>query len=280
MSERYSRKISRLKRLVTVLKTKGLRYALARFFRKVYLKLDNVPLESELPPEITSLDNSYERWLNKNYPRAADLRKMVETLEIFSYKPLISAIMPVFNPPEQFLQEAIDSVINQIYPYWELCIADDASTQPYVRSILKKYAETDSRIKTVFRKENGHISRTSNSALEIATGEFVALLDHDDILTPDALYEVGLLLNRYPQADMIYSDEDKIAEDGRLRDPFFKPDWCPDSFLSRMYTSHLGTYRRSLVNKIGGFRVGYEGSQDYDLVLRITEKTQNIFHIP
>jgi GT2 family glycosyltransferase len=126
----------------------------------------------------------------------------------------------------------------------------------------------------------GHISRASNSGLEIATGEFVTLLDHDDLLTPDALYEVVLLLNQHPEADMIYSDEDKVDEHNQLKDPFFKPDWCPDSFLSRMYTCHLGTYRRSLINEIGGFRTGYEGSQDYDLVLRFTEKTNKIFHIP
>jgi Glycosyl transferase family 2. len=116
--------------------------------------------------------------------------------------------------------------------------------------------------------------------LELATGEFVSLLDHDDTLTPEALYEVVLLLNRHPEADMIYSDEDKIYQDQELINPFFKPEWSPDSFLSRMYTCHLGTYRRSLINEIGGFRPGFEGAQDYDLVLRFTEKTDKIFHIP
>ncbi|MEG4457143.1 tetratricopeptide repeat protein [Microcoleus sp. N9_A1] len=224
--------------------------------------------------------DTYSKWRAKNCPREADLRKMAEMVEIFSYKPLISVVMPVFNTPEKFLREAIESVLNQIYPYWELCIADDASTETHVKQILSEYVAKDNRIKVFFRRENGHISHCSNSALELAGGEFVSLLDHDDTLAPDVLYEVALLLNRHPDADMIYSDEDKLNPNNQLIDPYFKPEWCPESFLSRMYTCHLGTYRRSLVNEIGGFRAGYEGSQDYDLVLRLTEKTDKIFHIP
>jgi glycosyltransferase involved in cell wall biosynthesis len=205
---------------------------------------------------------------------------MAVTAETLLYKPVVSVVMPVYNTPERFLREAIESVLDQVYPNWELCIADDASTEPHIQQVLQEYLSKDSRIKVAFRKENGHISLCSNSAIEIATGEFIALLDHDDLLTPYALYEVALLLNRYPDADMIYSDEDKLSEDGKLVEPFFKPDWCPDSFLSRMYTCHLGVYRHSLINQIGGFRVGYEGSQDYDLVLRLTEKTEKIYHIP
>jgi len=197
-----------------------------------------------------------------------------------SYQPLISIVMPVYNTPDPFLRGAIQSVLNQSYTSWELCIADDASTKPYVRQILEEYAAKDSRIKIVFRSQNGHISRASNSALQLATGEFISLLDHDDLLTVDALYEVVKLLNQHPDADMIYSDEDKVNEHNDFCLPCYKPDWCPDSFLSRMYTCHLGTYRRSLVNEIGGFRDAYNGSQDYDLVLRITEKTNKIFHIP
>ncbi|MEB3282275.1 MAG: glycosyltransferase [Lyngbya sp.] len=198
----------------------------------------------------------------------------------FNVRPLISIIVPVFNPPEAYLRAAIQSVLNQTYSHWELCIADDASTFPYVRTVLEEYAQQDTRIKPIFRTENGHISACSNSALEIATGEFIALLDHDDLLTSDALEEVVRLLNQHPEADMIYSDEDKIDDDNQFREAAYKPDWCPDSFLSRMYTCHLGVYRRLLINEIGGFRIGFEGSQDYDLVLRLTEKTDKIFHIP
>ncbi|MBE9236226.1 glycosyltransferase [Anabaena aphanizomenioides LEGE 00250] len=225
-------------------------------------------------------DIRYQQWLNKNYPKTTDLIFMTEDIKNLSYKPVISVIMPVYNTPKDFLKKAIDSVLNQIYPYWELCIADDASTKPYIQEILQEYIARDKRIKVAFRKENGHISKSSNSAIELASGEYIALLDHDDLLTTHALYEVVKLLNNYPEADMIYSDEDKINEEEKLQDPYFKPDWCPDSFLSRMYTCHLGVYRRDLVKEIGGFREGYEGSQDYDLVLRLTEKTDKIFHIP
>jgi glycosyltransferase involved in cell wall biosynthesis len=225
-------------------------------------------------------ETPYDRWRNANSPRPADLERMGQMAEILPAKPLISVLMPVYNTPESYLRSAIDSVLAQVYPHWELCIADDASIEPQVRSILEEYAAIDRRIKITFRPENGHISACSNSALELATGEFIALLDHDDLLSPDALFEIALLLNRHPEADMIYSDEDKIDEQGKFSEPYFKPDWSPDSFLSRMYTCHLSTYRRSIVQEIGGLRIGYEGSQDYDLVLRFTEKTQNVFHIP
>ena len=198
----------------------------------------------------------------------------------FKYQPTISIIFPVYNTPEKYLIDAIESVLNQIYPHWELCIADDASTKFHIRKILDHYSQLDSRIKVVFRTENGHISRSSNTAIEIATGDFIGLLDHDDLLTSDALCEVALLLNQHPEADLIYSDEDKVNDNNQFIFPTYKPDWCPDSLLSRMYTSHFSIYRRSIVNEIGGFRVGYEGSQDYDLALRFTEKTNKIFHIP
>jgi len=231
--------------------------------------------------KITSINTHiYTLWLQQNTPKPEELRQMSEQIKFFKYKPLISIIMPVYNTPEKLLREAIQSVLNQTYPYLELCIADDASPQPHVKNILEEYSAIDPRIKVVYQTQNSHISASSNSALKLATGEFIALLDHDDLLTPDAIYEVAVLINQHPQADMIYSDEDKLNEQGQPTDPFFKPDWCPDSFLSRMYTCHLGVYRRALVNRLGGFRVGYEGSQDYDLVLRLTEKTDKIFHIP
>ena len=152
--------------------------------------------------------------------------------------------------------------------------------QSTVRRILEKYRARDRRIRVVFREANGHISAASNSALALASGEYVALLDHDDELTPDALYEIASLVNRQPEVDMIYSDEDKIDTQGKRHSPFFKPDWSPDTFLSLMYTCHLGVYRTALVRRIGGFREGFEGSQDYDLVLRLTEQTEKIAHIP
>lgn len=237
------------------------------------------PVIKKNKPKEPPTETDYERWQKQHEPRPTDYQRMRKTVKLLAYQPVISVVMPTYNTPESFLQEAIDSVRNQIYSNWELCIADDASTEPHVREILEEYAVKDERIKAVFRQENGNISQSSNSAIELATGEYIALLDHDDVLRPEALYEVVFLLNLHPEADMIYSDEDKIDEMGNRRDPFFKPDWCPDSFLGRMYTCHLGVYRSSIINEIGRFRTGYEGSQDYDLVLRFTEKTDQIFHI-
>ncbi|WP_088888797.1 glycosyltransferase [Leptolyngbya ohadii] len=222
----------------------------------------------------------YALWLQENAPKPEDFIRMAQTVPTLKYKPLISVVVPIYNPPEQFLRDMIQSVREQIYPHWELCLADDCSSKPHVRRVLEEFAARDARIKVVYRETNGHIAAASNSALKLATGDYVTLLDHDDLLTPDALYEVVSLLNRHPEADLIYSDEDKINDRQELLSPHFKPDWCPDLLLSQNYVCHLGTYRRTIINQIGGFRVGYEGSQDYDLVLRFTEKTNNIFHIP
>ncbi|TAD73231.1 MAG: glycosyltransferase [Oscillatoriales cyanobacterium] len=223
---------------------------------------------------------TYHQWAIANRPTPADLEQMCLTVrQGFRYRPTISIVMPTYNTPEALLIEAIESVIEQTYPHWELCIADDRSSQPQVRQILERYQRQDQRIKVVFRAENGHISRASNSALEIATGDYVALLDHDDLLTPDALFEVASLLQLHPDADMIYTDEDKIDEKGILSEPTCKPAWSPDSFLTRMYICHLTVYRRSILKQIGGFRAGFEGSQDYDLALRFTEQTDRVYHI-
>lgn len=230
------------------------------------------------PPK--SHDPKYQLWLAANFPVKPDLQRRRKAVKGLAYQPTISIIMPTYNTPERFLRQAIDSVLAQVYPRWELCIADDASPAPQIKSRLKKLAKKDRRIKVTFRSENGHIPQASNSALALATGEFIALLDHDDLLTPDALYEIASLLNSHPEADIIYSDEDKIDDFNYLQEPFFKPDWSPDSLLSRMYISHLGVYRRSLVEANGGFRIGLEGAQDYDLALRLTEQTKHIFHIP
>lgn len=225
-------------------------------------------------------DESYQQWITENENWNIDTIK--SEIEAFDYQPVISILMPVYNVEEKWLAKCIESVQNQFYPNWELCMADDHSTDASVRPLLEKYAANDSRIKIVFRSENGHISKATNSALEIATGEFIALLDNDDELAPIALYEVVKCLNNNADLDLIYSDEDKIDMAGKRFDPAFKPDWSPDLLLGTNYISHLGVYRRSIMEKIGGFRVGYEGSQDYDLVLRFTEQTSDkrIAHIP
>ncbi|MHB1271859.1 MAG: glycosyltransferase family 2 protein [Rhodanobacter sp.] len=197
-------------------------------------------------------------------------------------QPTISIVMPVYNTPEKWLRRCIDSVRAQTYPHWQLCIADDASPKRHVRSLLKKYAASDPRIKVVFRESNGHISEASNSALQLASGDYIALLDHDDELPPHALHLVSKTLAENPELKLVYSDEDKIDEHGRRFDPYFKPDWNPDLLRSQNYICHLGVYSRALVQAVGGFRKGFEGSQDYDLALRCIEqlKPEEIGHIP
>jgi len=221
----------------------------------------------------------YRRWMKKNYPTAVQIEEYRKLEKEFSYRPKISIVLPVYDPPEDFFKEAIESVINQAYTNWELCIADDVSPNENIRTIIKNYAEKDERIKYVFRTENGHISASSNSAIEIATGEYIALLDHDDLLSLDALYQNVLVLNEDKEIDFIYSDEDKINEKGEYLDPHFKPDWCPDNFLCRNYICHFSVIRTSLIREVGGFRVGLEGSQDYDIFLRVSEKAKKIHHI-
>nr|WP_249179454.1 glycosyltransferase family 2 protein [Burkholderia vietnamiensis] len=190
--------------------------------------------------------------------------------------------MPVYNPKPEWLAEAIDSVRAQLYPHWELCIADDVSTDPSIRPLLERYAGMDPRIKVVFRESNGHISAASNSALSVATGDWVALLDHDDLLPEHALYCVATAIVENPSAKLFYSDEDKIDESGRRCDPYFKCGWNPDLFYSHNMFSHLGVYKKTLLDEIGGFRIGLEGSQDYDLALRCIERVDaaTIHHIP
>jgi len=172
------------------------------------------------------------------------------------------------------------SVQNQTYDNWELCLVDDCSTDARVRETLRQFEGVE-RIKIKYRSENGHISRTTNDGIAMAEGEFVALLDCDDLYAENALYEIAKKLNEDHTLDFIYSDEDKLSEDGtKRRNPFFKPDWSPDTFMSLMYTCHLAVYRKSLLDEMGGLRVGLEGSQDYDLVLRVMEKTNRIGHVP
>src|SRR5215831_12379144 len=226
---------------------------------------------------------SYHQWIEAyDTISADDIAEMQRLSKLFPNRPLVSVVMPTCNTPEQFLRKAIESVRAQTYDRWELCIADDCSTEAHFRRLLAEYAQADPRIKVVHRKENGHISRASNSALELAEGEWVVLLDHDDLLAPHALFCVVDAVNRHKDAMLIYSDEDKIGADGARRDAYFKSDWNPDLFLSHNMFSHLGAYRRDLVASVGGFRPGFEGAQDYDLALRCIEKVSHdqIYHIP
>ena len=190
--------------------------------------------------------------------------------------------MPCYNPDPQFLRAAIASVQAQIYPRWQLCIADDASSSPLVRGVLESCQTQDPRIQVVFRPKNGHISAASNSALELVTGDWVALMDHDDLLPEDALLWVAECVRDHPDVRLIYTDEDKVDDQGRRSDPYFKPDWNLDLFRSHNMFSHLGVLRTDLMREVGGFRQGLEGAQDWDLVLRCSERVapEQIKHIP
>lgn len=227
--------------------------------------------------------NDYDEWIAcYDTLKESDRTAMRAIQADFKQSPLISVVMPTYNPKPEWLVEAIESVRKQIYGNWELCIADDASTNSVIRPILEKYAREDERIKIVIRQQNGHISASSNSALELVSGQWVALLDHDDLLSEHALFWVAECINRSPDVQLIYSDEDKITETGKRFAPHFKCDWNLDLFYSHNMLSHLGVYKTELVREIGGFRVGLEGAQDYDLALRCIEKLQNsqIHHIP
>jgi GT2 family glycosyltransferase len=224
----------------------------------------------------------YAEWV-REYDTLSDADAIAIRAHIaeFAVRPLISIVVPVYETDERYLREMIESVLEQIYPHWELCIADDASSKPHVATVLEWYRSRDPRVKIVYRGDNGHISAASNSAVELATGELVTLLDHDDRLAPHALYMVALAFNEHPDADVFYSDEDKIDAAGERCDPYFKPDWNPELFCSQNFVNHLGVYRTSLLRTIGSFRVGFEGSQDYDLTLRmIAATTGPIVHIP
>lgn len=213
---------------------------------------------------------------------ANKLEKLQTRVSNLETKPTFSILLPTYNVAEVWLRRCIDSVTTQTYPHWELCIADDASTEPHVRRIIESYCEQDSRIKVTFRDQNGHISAASNSAFALATGDFIALLDHDDEIPKHALARVAVAIGEKPTAKLIYSDEDKIDEDGIRHDPHFKTDWNYEFFLGCNMISHFGIYHRDAFAGAGGFRTGYEGAQDWDLALRVVENCSpdEIVHIP
>lgn len=224
-------------------------------------------------------ERQYPHWLKKEQ-RSGRGQKGKAGADAFIYRPLISILAPVYNVETRWLRAAIESVRGQTYSNWELCLVNDGSTRAGVRELLEEYALGDRRVRVRHLGENRGIVGASNVALEMATGEFVGLLDHDDELAPEALFEVVARLNVMPELDLIYTDEDKLELDGRRVEPFFKPDWSPDLLLSMNYIAHFCVIRRSVVLESGGFREGFDGSQDYDLLLRITERTTRIGHVP
>ncbi len=228
-------------------------------------------------------DEDYRAWVSEFDTLGPEQRRRAESLlASLARRPLISIIVPTYNSDPALLREMIESVREQIYPNWELCIADDASTDPAVAESLRAWMAQDARIKVVFRATNGHICAASNSALELAAGEFVALLDHDDIVPAHALLMVARYIDANPGARMLYSDEDKLDSHCLRTTPYFKPDWNPVLFLTQNMFSHLGVFETALVRQVGGFRIGFEGSQDYDLALRClaVASADAVVHIP
>lgn len=220
-------------------------------------------------------EGEYAQWIKENEWDAGVRPEL-------KYMPLISVVVPVYNVIDEQLTACIESIKNQTYSNWELILVDDCSTWKNVRIVLQSY-ESVERIKVIYREKNGHISEATNTGLRAAEGVYIAFVDCDDVLAPNALYEIANALNHNTDYDFIYSDEDKLTEDGTIRhDPFFKPDWSPDTFMSMNYTNHLSVFRTELVNEIGGLRSEFNGSQDYDFTLRFMEKSDNkkVCHIP
>jgi O-antigen biosynthesis protein len=223
--------------------------------------------------------SEYQEWFERHRATAHDLERMRNESRAFASKPLISVITPVFDTPVQRLEEAIKSVLAQAYENWELVLIDDGSSDADLLRALPSLAARDRRIILKNLGKHEGISAASNRGLALARGEWVTFLDHDDVLEPDALFQIVNLLQAHPDADLIYSDEDKLGEDG-FDAPLFKPDWSPDFFLSYNYVGHLTAMRRDIVQKAGGFRSRFDSAQDYDLFFRVIEQTKRIHHIP
>lgn len=225
---------------------------------------------------------AYTQWLSMVEPQPRDFPEILAHALSLSAQPLISIVMPVYNPDPTQLQAALDSVCAQIYPRWELCICDDASTDPRVRDLLSVAAEREPRIRLLRKPRNAGIAAASNAALQLSAGAFVAFLDHDDVLPPWALYFVAVEIAQRPATDLLYSDEDKLAADGSRCEPHFKGAWDPELIHAVNYLSHLLVIRRSVLERVGGFSSGMDGSQDYDLILRCAALIDpaRIAHVP
>jgi O-antigen biosynthesis protein len=259
-------------------------FSLKYLLKAALIIFRNDPVEiSGLLSEYDHIDDPffYQDWINRyDTYTETDLQHFREKQAGWAYRPLISVLLPVYNTPIAWLKECIHSVIDQVYDNWELCIADDNSTDEEVREVIRKYASEYPKIKYSFRETNGHIAIASNTALAMATGEFVSFLDHDDKLAPLAFYRIAEALNSDRSTDMFYSDEDKIDENNRRSLPFFKPDWSPTLFYAQNYITHLACIRLRLLLEVGGFTDGLQGSQDYDLFLKVILAGASIKHIP
>ncbi len=223
--------------------------------------------------------NEYQKWFEQHRASAQELASMRDEARSFVSQPLVSILTPVFDTPVAWLREAVDSVVAQVYENWELVLIDDGSTATDLLDALPALAARDRRIHLVRLESNQGISAALNKGLDVAKGDWLTFLDHDDVLEPDALFQNVRLLQESPGVDVIYSDEDKLTETG-FDSPILKPDWSPDFFLSCNYLCHMIFLRQDLVRAVGGFQPHFNGSQDYDLLLRVSERTKRIHHIP
>ncbi|MFV0255161.1 MAG: glycosyltransferase family 2 protein [Erysipelotrichaceae bacterium] len=251
-------------RLIAKLKTNTSKKFIKNYYQDYHSALENCCSMRKT--------EDYHNWINKY--------EHFNNLENYDYQPKLSVIIPVYNVSKKYLSECLDSILQQSYQNFEICLADDCSSNQETLETLKAYQDKDQRIKVVYRTENGHISLASNSALAIATGEFVVMMDNDDTIEKTAFNEFIKVLNEDRNLDFIYSDEDKIDEFNKRTDPQFKPDLAIDKLYGGNYICHLNMVRRTIINQIGGFRKGYEGAQDFDLFLRVLAVTQNFKHIP
>ena len=236
-----------------------------------------------LSSHLRGLNGEYEAWRRRWIePRSQDYDRIRDLTEAMASKPTFSFVIPVYDTPIPLLIECLNSILAQTYPHFEVCLADDRSPDPRVLETLDDFARRDPRVKVIRRANNGHISAASNSALAAATGEFVVLMDHDDLIPDYALFVVAHAINQNPRAQILFSDEDKVTLSGERFQPYFKGDFDPWLLFGHNMVSHLGVYRRDLLEAIGGFRLGLEGSQDYDLVLRAWERAgdEAVVHIP
>lgn len=280
------KKKSWFKKMIFVFSKRGralIKKFLSKVFKYLYLWTEEKQVyivEAGGGQVLGMFGDPYYRWLEKNLPTESKLIAYKKEIAQFKKLPKFSIVIPVYNPKPAHFHAAIESIQKQVYEQWEICLADDCSTNQEIKKLIKKYCNEDARIKAVFREKNGHISAASNSGLDLATGDYVVLMDQDDLISSDALFQNAKVINTHENVDLIYSDEDKIDDNHVHSYPHFKPDWSPDSLLSRNYLGHLTVFKTSIMKSIGGWREGFEGSQDYDLVLRFTEQTQHIYHIP
>lgn len=242
--------------------------------------LGQVLLGKRKHPWLSISKSAYGRWIKKQEPTAGQWQELEKINGELTNKPLITIVIPCYNTERQWIEKALDSVLNQLYTHWETLIVDDGSKKTHVAEVLEQYQKKDARIKPIYLRRNQGIAGASNEALAIAKGEFIAFMDSDDELHPLALFEMVRLINEHPEADVIFSDEDKLTLNGQREKPEFKPGWSPDLFLTYNYINHLTLCRKRCIDTVGGFRSQYDWSQDYDLYLRVTEQTSQVFHLP